>query len=147
LNGKTTDLTNSWYLEGTLFETGNAPNNNSNNNSNTNTNSNSTITNPLLYSNDLKVYLGKLTTNKYDSESVFNTFGTYGNKYSTNSISNEFGTYGGKFSTTSAFNDFATSPPAILLNGKIIGYVSTNTSSFQNVHPNDLENYLFIRGY
>ena len=40
-------------------------------------------------------YLGKIDSS-YDSESIFNDYGTYGNKYNSASIWNEYGTYGGK---------------------------------------------------
>jgi hypothetical protein len=70
---------------------------------------------PELYSNDGKTFLGKLTTNIYDSESIYNEYGTYGSKYSANSIWNKYGTYGSEFSDESAFNDLATKPPIIVL--------------------------------
>ena len=82
-----------------------------------------------LYSNDGKTYLGKLTTNKYDSESIFNEYGTYGSKYSTKSIFNEYGTYGSKYNTQSAFNPYTTTPPIIVdSNFNKIGYLTANTS-------------------
>ena len=81
-----------------------------------------------LYSNDGKTYLGKLTTNKYDSESIFNEYGTYGSKYSTKSIFNEYGTYGSKYNTQSAFNPYATTPPIIVdSNFNKVGYLTANT--------------------
>ncbi len=80
-----------------------------------------------LYSYDGKVYLGKLVTNKYDSDSIWNSYGTYGSKYSTESIWNEYGTYGGKYSNESAFNKYATEPPKIVdNNGNLVGYLTTN---------------------
>jgi len=81
-----------------------------------------------LYSNDGKIFLGKLTTNKYDSDSISNSYGTYGSKYSTTSIFNEYGTYGSKYSSESAFNDLASSPPIIVdSNGNFIAYLTSNT--------------------
>ena len=52
-----------------------------------------------LYSNDGRVYLGKLVTNKYDTDSIWNEYGTYGSQYSSNSIWNEYGTYGSAYSS------------------------------------------------
>jgi hypothetical protein len=43
-----------------------------------------------------KDYLGKLNASKYDSESIWNPYGTYGNKYNSKSIWNQYGTYGSK---------------------------------------------------
>ena len=82
-----------------------------------------------LYSNDGKVYLGKLVTNEFDSDSIWNEYGDYGSEYKQNSIWNEFGTYGSEFSQESAFNDFASNPPQIVdNNGNFFGYLTTNTT-------------------
>jgi len=43
------------------------------------------------------VYLGCLNCNNYNSESIWNAYGTHGSKYNTNSIWNVYGSYGGKF--------------------------------------------------
>lgn len=80
-----------------------------------------------LYSNDGREYLGKLVTNKYDADSIWNKYGIYGSEFSSNSIWNEFGTYGSKFNSYSAFNDFASHPPVIITNnGYIVGYLTSN---------------------
>lgn len=101
-----------------------------------------------LYSNDGKTYLGKLTANEFDSDSIYNEFGTYGSKFSTNSIWNEFGTYGSKFSTYSAMNDLATKPPLILDgNGDVVGYLTTNTNIKGGVSPVGLKEFLKNEGY
>lgn len=80
-----------------------------------------------LYSNDGKVYLGKLTTDKYDFDSIWNEYGDYGSKYATNSIWNQYGDYGSKYSSKSAFNEYASTPPKIVdNNGKFFGYLTAN---------------------
>jgi hypothetical protein len=71
-------------------------------------------------------FLGKITSNKFDSQSIGNEFGVYGSKFSSTSIFNEFGTYGSAFSAKSAFNDLATSPPSIFVSGQSIGFLTTN---------------------
>ncbi len=82
----------------------------------------------FLYSYDGKVYLGKLVTDKYDEDSIWNEYGTYGSKYSDESIWNEYGTYGSKYSDESAFNKYATEPPMIVdYYGTFVGYLTTNT--------------------
>ncbi|QHW33835.1 hypothetical protein GZH47_25580 [Paenibacillus rhizovicinus] len=121
--------------------------NNNNANSSTNTSTNTTKTFPLLYSNDGKVYLGKLSTNKYDSDSIFNTYGTYGSKYSTTSIWNEYGTYGGSYSSDSAFNKFTSTPPEIVYQNKILGYVTTNSTISNGISPNSLYDWLANQGF
>ena len=80
-----------------------------------------------LYSDDGKEYLGKLVTNKYDSDGIWNEYGKYGSKYQTNSIWNEYGKYGSKYQSTSAFNPYASKPPKIVTNsGRVIGYLTAS---------------------
>lgn len=67
---------------------------------------------PKIYSPD-GTYLGKLSNNKYDPESVSNPYGKYGSKYSPNSINNPYGVYGSKYSNKSPNNPYATNPPLI----------------------------------
>lgn len=68
---------------------------------------------PSLYSRDGK-YLGNLSTNKYDPNSVNNPYGRYGSKYSSDSINNEYGRYGSPYSSESANNPYATNAPRII---------------------------------
>ncbi|MEK3674657.1 stalk domain-containing protein [Paenibacillus sp. FSL R10-2771] len=102
---------------------------------------------PSLYSNDLKVYLGKLTTDKYDKDSIYNEYGTYGSKYQTKSIWNEYGTYGSKFSSESAFNELASTPPAIVYNGEIFGHLTTNSTISDGVNIAGLLVWLNENGF
>jgi hypothetical protein len=70
---------------------------------------------PRLYSNDGKgVYLGKLSANPYDQDSISNPYGKYGSPYSQNSVNNPYGTYGSPYSNYSATNPYATSAPVIV---------------------------------
>lgn len=56
----------------------------------------------LIYGgSDHDVFLGKLNADCYDSESIWNEYGTYGSKYSSKSIWNEYGTYGSEYSSYS----------------------------------------------
>lgn len=76
---------------------------------------------------DGEVFLGKLNASKFDSESIWNSLGTYGSHLSTDSIWNEFGTYGSEFSTYSPFNEYASNPPVLIdQNGKSYGYFTAN---------------------
>jgi len=85
-----------------------------------------TIAKLYLFAED-GTYLGKLTTNEFDSDSIFNEYGTYGSKYSSKSIWNEYGTYGSKYSSQSAFNDYTSTPPYIVTSdGTIYGRLTTN---------------------
>jgi len=73
------------------------------------------------------VYLGCLNCNKFNSNSIWYAYGTYGSKYNTNSIWNNYGTYGGKYGTYSPFNSSATYPPVIVdKQGNFYGYFTVN---------------------
>lgn len=90
----------------------------------------------LIADDSKHTYLGKLATNKFDSESVFNEFGTYGSKFSSKSIYNEFGTYGGDFGLYSPFNKFSLSPPLIVdADGNIVGRLSVNSAVIGAISP------------
>ena len=102
----------------------------------------------LFSDDDKNVYLGKLTSSKYDSESVFNEYGTYGSKYGSNSIWNEFGTYGSKFSVYSAFNDLTPKPPMIIDgNNNVVGRLTTNTFIAGGIDPNKIYDVLVKLGF
>ena len=70
-------------------------------------------------------FLGTLT-NELNLNSIFNEIGTYGSIISSNSIWNEIGKFGSDISAYSAFNDIASTPPMIVKNRKIIGYLTVN---------------------
>ncbi len=88
-------------------------------------------------------YLGKLTTNQFDPDSIFNQFGVYGSQFSATSIWNRFGVYGSQFSSQSPFNDFTSTPPYIkTIDGKIVGRLTTNRFIAGAISPYDIENIL-----
>jgi hypothetical protein len=82
-------------------------------------------------------YLGKIAS-KYDGESVFNSYGTFGNKYSAKSIWNSYAEYGNQYSPKSPFNRYSSDPPRIVKDGVVIGYLSVNTSLASSVNPGAL---------
>ncbi|AUM01534.1 hypothetical protein B4966_09045 [Rhodocyclaceae bacterium] len=83
-------------------------------------------------------FLGKVT-NSFDNQSIFNEFGTYGNEFSSKSIWNEFSTFGNEFNSNSPFNEFSSSPPMLIKNRKILGYLSANKSIKSSISPNLLK--------
>lgn len=83
-------------------------------------------------------FLGKVSSS-YDSQSIFNEFGTYGNEFSSKSIWNEFSTFGNEFNSNSPFNEFSSSPPMLIKNRKILGYLSANKSINASISPNLLK--------
>lgn len=82
----------------------------------------------LIYGgSDHNVYLGKLNASCYDSESIWNEYGTYGSKYSSTSIWNEYGTYGSEYSSYSPWNEYSSLSPVIVdSNGNFYGYFTAN---------------------
>jgi hypothetical protein len=88
-------------------------------------------------------YLGKLTLNKYDTESIFNEYGVYGSKYSATSIFNTYSNYGSPYSSLSPFNKYTNTPPIIYLFGQKFAYLSENKYlGGVVVDPNDLKSLL-----
>jgi len=72
-------------------------------------------------------YLGCLNCNSYDSNSIWNEYGTYGNSYNSNSIWNEYGTYGNEYNSLSPWNEYSSSSPVIVdKNGGFYGYFTLN---------------------
>ena len=72
---------------------------------------------------DHDVYLGKLNASKYEAESIWNEYGSYGSSYSSTSIWNEYSSYGSDYSSYSPFNEYATYPPVIVdAQGNFYGY-------------------------
>lgn len=72
-------------------------------------------------------YLGRLSVNEYDPDSISNSFGTYGNPYG-NTITNCYGIYGSNYSLSSWSNTSALDPPRIYADdGTYLGKLSLNS--------------------
>jgi hypothetical protein len=67
-------------------------------------------------------FRGKLT-NRFDSQSIYNTFGTYGSRYS----------------DRSAFNPFASHPPVLVKGATVLAYVTVNRFKTPHVTPQGAE--------
>lgn len=88
-------------------------------------------------------YLGKLTTDDYDTDSILNEYGPYGNEYSPKSIFNQYGIYGGEFSIQSPFNEYTTTPPKIFINGNLYGYLTVNNYlTIKRVNPTGIKQWV-----
>jgi hypothetical protein len=73
------------------------------------------------------VYLGCLNCDSYNSNSIWNEYGTYGSSYNTKSIWNEYSQYGSDYSTYSLFNTTARYPPVVVdKDGNFYGYLTIN---------------------
>jgi hypothetical protein len=59
-------------------------------------------------------YLGNLSANQFDPNSISNPHGRYGSPFSPNSVNNPYGQYGSRYSNQSARNPYATQPPRVV---------------------------------
>ena len=69
---------------------------------------------PILIDQKTGRYLGNLSTNQNDPDSVSNPHGRYGSKDSEDSINNPDGKYGNSQSNDSLNNPYATNAPIVL---------------------------------
>jgi len=58
-------------------------------------------------------YLGNLSANRFDPNSVSNPYGQYGSRYSPTSINNPYSVYGSAYSPQGVRNPYAVSAPVI----------------------------------
>lgn len=81
----------------------------------------------LLYGgSDHKTFLGCLNCGQYDQGSVCNDYGK-GSEYNSDSIWNAYGTYGNSYSSSSPWNEYSQSAPVIVdKDGNFYGYLSAN---------------------
>lgn len=69
---------------------------------------------PVLVDPQSGKFLGTLSANVYDPNSISNPYGRYGNPYSPDSVNNPYGEYGSVYSDRSANNPYATSAPIVV---------------------------------
>jgi hypothetical protein len=75
------------------------------------------------------IYLGCLNCNDYDSNSIWNEYGTYGSSYNSLSIWNEYGTYGNEYNSNCPWNEYGSNPPVVVdKEGNFYGYFTVNES-------------------
>ncbi len=87
-------------------------------------------------------YLGSLT-NSHHGDSVLNSYGSHGSEYSGTSIWNTYGQYCGEYSGMSPFNSYTRTPPKLIKNGQVIGYLSVNEYLSGAVNPYALKSCNF----
>lgn len=89
------------------------------------------------------VYLGCLSCSKYATDSVFNTYGSYGNSFNSQSIYNSYGSYGSKFSSSSPCNSLATDPPIVVdQDGNFYGYLTVNIYNSKKISDPNIKLWL-----
>lgn len=79
-------------------------------------------------------FLGKVTS-KYSSDSIFNAYGLYGSEYQMNSVWNKYGLYGSEYQMYSATNSYTATPPLLVKQGRVIGYLSANRYLSGTISP------------
>lgn len=87
-------------------------------------------------------FLGKLSLNVYDMESILNAYGIYGSPYSATSIRNQYSIYGSPYSSLSPFNPYTSTPPMVYLRGKRVGFLTINPYLYQVIDPNRIEEWM-----
>lgn len=74
-----------------------------------------------------ETFLGCYSCSSYESDSVFNSYGSHGSPYATNSILNPYGRFGSPYSQYSACNPYASDPPVFVdENGSFYGRLTLN---------------------
>lgn len=73
---------------------------------------------PEIYDSVTGQYLGNLSKNSYDVNSVSNKYGRYGSEYSPDSINNQYSVHGSPYSNQSVGNPYATQAPVIINRGR-----------------------------
>jgi hypothetical protein len=79
-------------------------------------------------------FLGRFGS-QYANDSLLNQYSVYGSQYSQTSIWDEYGRYGGEYSEQSPFNVYSFTPPMIIKNGEVIGYLTVNTQVSNSLNP------------
>lgn len=90
-------------------------------------------------------YLGLVSSDPYEPDSIANSWGSYGSAYSATSIRNQYGAYGGPYGSQSPYNRYCQTPPVIVKDGRAIAYLTVNPYLRPSISPHDLFAQLGIR--
>ena|SRR5947207_8138919 len=92
---------------------------------------------------DHKTYLGCLSCNNYQSDSVLNKFGAYGSRFQSESIFNTYGSFGSRYSSNSPCNPYASDPTVIVdEDGNFYGRLTVNLMHPQLVRNESLQAWI-----
>ncbi len=85
-------------------------------------------------------YLGCLNCDRFNANSIWNAYGTYGSRYNANSIWNPYGTYGSQFNSYSPWNAYSSEAPILVdKQGNFYGYFTVNPYRASRAESNLLE--------
>lgn len=88
----------------------------------------------VIAQDNAHTYLGKVA-NKYDVDSIFNEYGMHGGQYAQDSVWNPYATFGNEYDAYAATNKYTTTPPMLVKNQTIIGFLSANKSMRGAISP------------
>lgn len=92
----------------------------------------------IIAQDDQRTFLGKVA-NPMERDSIFNASGPYGSSYDKDSVWNTMSPFGNAHGLFSAFDPHAAKPPQIVKDGRVIGYLTTNTMLPNAYAPNRLK--------
>lgn len=88
-------------------------------------------------------FLGVVTSNRFNTDSLLNEYGPHGSRFSQVSILNAFGPYGGEYSSLSPFNPYTSTPPMLVCEGRGgVAYLTRNGALAPAVDPHLLLGFL-----
>ncbi|MDZ8089065.1 MAG: hypothetical protein RMY16_26465 [Nostoc sp. DedQUE12b] len=88
-----------------------------------------------LWSSADRQFLGLLSSDRHDTNSISNLDGIYGSLHSTHSIRNLHGLYGGLHGGQSPYNPYCSNPPVISYQNQIVLVITRNTNIQTNGLP------------
>jgi len=91
---------------------------------------------------DNDTFLGVISRDEDDPDSITNPYGRFGSPWSPYSIWNPDTRYGSVDGKGSPWNPYATKPPKVYDGNEFRGYLTTNTNLYPRVDPQWLRSYL-----
>jgi hypothetical protein len=90
---------------------------------------------PLIVFSADGAFLGEVSDDNFNDNSICNRFGKYGDRFSNMSMLNRFSDYGDQFSDISAYNPNAQSPPALIQDRQIVAFITKNRRITGGIDP------------
>ncbi len=99
------------------------------------------LTGAKLYSTD-GTYLGTISRDAHDTNSIANEYGEYGSRYSASSILNDDGAYDGLYSPLSPLNVYSSTPPKIQVSERLVGFLTVSPYISPRIDARALVNWI-----
>ena len=80
----------------------------------------------IFASDENNTFLGNISNNRFEQNSILNRYGTYGSRYSNTSIFNQYCLFGGEYSQFSPFNQYSNTPPKISQRNQFVAWLTVN---------------------